>query len=134
MPQTTLKLGGRYAVAMFFLATSLLSAAAADLSATSREAQSWVDKFGILPVMALLAFVAMGWALWASYQFTTRTLLDLVERSIRSNDRLVSAIRTAPCGIGIPDSDAQDMADQTPTRAMAIVQKRAQRTRRNESE
>lgn len=126
MPRTTMKLGGRYAVAMFFLATSLLSAAAADISTTSKEAQSWVDKFGILPVMALAAFLAMGWALWASYQFTTGTLLDLVERSIRANDRLTNAVRSAPCGAMIPDSDGTDV-EPTPSRVQAAVQRRVKR-------
>jgi hypothetical protein len=126
MPRTTMKLGSRYAVAMFFLVTSLLSAAAADISTTSKEAQSWVDRFGILPVMALAAFLAMGWALYASYQFTTNTLLDIVERSIRSNDRLTNAIRSAPCGATIPDSDPIELEPPS-NRAVAAIQRRVRR-------
>lgn len=132
MPQTSMSLGARYGLAMVFLATSLLSAAASDIETSSRVAKTWVDTFGILPMMALAAFLAMGWALYQSYRFTTDTLVNLVERSIRSEDRLTQAIRMAPCGESLTDSDNPE---QTPhTRAMEVVQRRRERIKRTEDE
>ena len=132
MPHKAMTLGTWYAVAMTALATSLLSAAAADLETSSRLAKGWVDTFGILPMMALAAFLAMGFALWKSYQFTTNTLVNLVERAIRTDDRLIQAIKASPCGINIPDSDEVEMTPRTKT--LEAIRRRDDRKAKREAE
>jgi len=74
------------------------------------------------------------YGLWKQTMFVQGRFLDIMEEQIVTNRQVRDAIRHAPCGAGVPDSDAQDNPEITPTRAMAAVERRKTRQQKREGE
>jgi hypothetical protein len=147
MPQSVLKRGLQHTLLTSMLIGSILSIYAAEMSDTVKAVDDAAAHHGLWPVLAIsVVAVSMlyAWHLSRRNDDLSNRIITAYEGVLRdaigSNDdlgqevrALKSAIRNAPCGHNIPDSDA-DRAEETPARAARTVARRAARHERNHSD
>ena len=73
------------------------------------------DRWGLWPVLSLALVAMLMYFLWKQTQFVQGQFLEIMTDQIRTNRQVRDAIKGAPCGLQIPDSDQTDDAEITPT-------------------
>ena len=141
MTMRTLKRGLNHAVLTLMFIGSLLSIHAAEVQTAINTFSDEADKWGLWPVLAISvvgASMAYAWALsrrndaladriMVAYETVMRDTMDVSGDLSEEVRALRTAIRNAPCGRDIPDSDGPE---HTPTRAERAVKRRQERQER----
>lgn len=112
MPMKSMKAGTRHAALVLFVISTFAALFAADIETTAAKIEGAAERWGLWAALALLMVLACMWALWRHTLFIQGTLVALVSHSIDANRALYAAIKAAPCGRNLKDSDA--IADPTP--------------------
>lgn len=119
-----MKLGLRHAGIVTLLMSAIASLYAAELEMAATQISGAAERWGLWAVVALLLVGAAGWALYKQTMFIQGTLVALVAQSIDSNRELRDALRHAPCGKTIPDSDGDPTPEPTMEIPSAIIRRR----------
>ena len=148
MPQSVLKRGLQHTLLTSMLIGSILSIYAAEMSDAVKAVDDAAAHHGLWPVLAIsVVAVSMfyAWHLSRRNDDLSNRIITAYEGVLRdaigSNDdlgqevrALKTAIRNAPCGHNIPDSDADRNPETTPTRQERVVHRRAERKQRQEGD
>ena len=138
MTMRTMKLAAKHAGLLTLLSGTVMALYAAELADTVRAVDEASQHYGLWPVLAIALVIACGLALWrldSRNQELVDKVLNIAERNISINREVRDAIRAAPCGVNLPDSDVDiDESDpeMTPNRARQAVDRRAERKAKRE--
>jgi len=138
MPNMAMKLGFRYSILAFLglsAVAGVLGQAADAVSGLETFSQT-AERFGL---WAALVLVLVGAALWYAYTqacFVQNTLVELVRQNQQCLDRVSNAIRNAPCGEGLHDSDRDREMDMDEQESMShqhpVIARRRERQAKQE--
>jgi len=130
-----MKIGTRYSLLSFLMisATAGVLGQAADSKVITETLSQTAERFGLWAALVLVLVAAALWYAYSQACFVQNTLVELVRQNQRVMDKVCDAIRNAPCGAGLHDSDGVDDPDITPTRALAAVERRRVRQQKRDA-
>jgi len=133
MTMQVLKRGLNHVLLTFMFVGSILSIHAAELETAVNTFSGEAEKWGLWPVLAIsmvVASMAYAWSLSQKNDALVERVMTSYETVMRNTADelrgLRGAIKDAPCGRNLPDSDA-DNPEHTPSRADRTMQRRAAR-------